>query len=115
VVATALRAPARPRVTHDQRRRNPQHAVAQPVKLPVAAGVRRGALRVIAAVHFHHEPQLRRHEVDDEAVAEHDLPAKGYAELANAQRRPQPRFRFRGSGAVLSGVELKLRCLGMIV
>ena len=27
-------------VAHDQRRRNPQHAVAQPVKLAVAAGVR---------------------------------------------------------------------------
>ena len=32
-----------PQVTHDQRRRNPQHAVAQHVELAVAAGVRRDA------------------------------------------------------------------------
>ena len=95
-------------VSHDERRRKPQHAVTQTMKLAVAAGVRRDALRMIAAVHFHHEPHPLRHEVDDEA-GERELAAKRHAELAAAERGPEPRFTFRWSGAVLSCVVFEAR------
>jgi hypothetical protein len=66
-----------------------------------------------AARRVHLEVGQNREAVLAEAVTERDLTAKRNAELAGAERRPQPRLGLRGSGAVLRCVELELRRLGM--
>jgi len=75
----------------DHLRRHPDHPIPPPPKLGVPPSIRRGAPPVIGAVYLHHEPRLGRGEVDDEAPDDH-LAAKGDAELASAEDRPEELF-----------------------
>lgn len=80
---------------HDRFMRHAQHAVPEPLHVPVPPTVSRSALRVIPAVYFHDEPTSRRDEVRD-VPTDDDLPAKPDAEPRPAERLPEPSFRERG-------------------
>ena len=82
-------------LVHDGGITDPQHAVAQPLKVPVPTGVSAHTPSVMPAVHFHDEPGRRSHEVRD-VTTNDDLAPKPNAELRARQRLPKPRFRERG-------------------
>jgi len=63
----------------DQRRREAEDAISEASERGVPARVSRRTPSVVLAIDLDHESRLRRDEVGDVA-AEHDLPAKRYAE-----------------------------------
>jgi hypothetical protein len=64
---------------HDGVMRDPEHAKAKTLKVSISAGVRRGALSVIPAVHLDNELSGRSKEVSD-VPAHQSLPAKGHSQ-----------------------------------
>jgi hypothetical protein len=80
-------------VPHDDLRRNPEHVVPEPPKIPVRTRVCHALPSVDLAIHLHDEPKRGSDEVRDLAVPEHDLPPKRDAELATAELPPERALR----------------------
>ena len=66
------------RLIHDGVMRDPKHRKAKTLKVSISAGVRCGALSVIAAVHLHNELCRRSQEVSD-VPAHRNLPTKRHS------------------------------------
>ena len=71
----------------DQRRVEPEHAVAKPLQRSITTGVRCAPARVIAAIHLDDEPRGHCDEITDEAPQRH-LSPKPHAERAAADGEP---------------------------
>src|SRR5690606_15571901 len=82
----------------DQLRGQTEDAISEASERGVSARVSRRTPSVVLAIDLDHESRLRRDEVGDVA-AEHDLPAKRYAEARAAQVVPEQRLRTGGRGA----------------
>src|SRR5690606_11530319 len=82
----------------DQLRRQAEDAISEASEGGVPARVSRRTPGVVLAIDLDYESRLRRDEVGDVA-AEHDLPAKRYAEARAAQVVPEQRLRTGGRGA----------------
>lgn len=76
-------------IAHDEFGVKPNNAIASARELSMTLGIRGHAPCVIAAIDLDDEPRRRRIEVRDEAE-QRNLPTKGDAELARAQRAPEP-------------------------
>jgi len=68
---------------------NPQHAIPGAIQPAISLRISSHSPRVITSVHFDDETRLWAKEVNDE-TEQHHLATKGLAELARAQRAPEP-------------------------
>jgi len=98
---------SRGQVAEHERRRNADHAEAEPRELAIPPRVSAWLTRVNRAIHFNDEPDARRQEISDELPANGHLAPKRNAELTSLERRPKASFRLREAAAMLPSEELE--------
>jgi len=80
-------------LAHNDLRRNAQHMVPEPSKIPVATRILSAPLRVNRPIHLHHQAERGRDEVRYVSIPEHELPAKGNTKPPATQLLPKQELR----------------------